>query len=393
VRLVEDVPFAERMVAQQLWFMGHTMPDAPPEMVRRMAEESAKGMEGGIFGVYDVVEKQVYLAKGTMQAKRQQAGLSVDHEADLLKVVMAHEVTHALEDQIVGFDTLVPTLGDAEHFEAASCVWEGWATWVEGRVAEDLAFEDAFWKMNRLQGWGPNGIEDPAAWSVAFRYGLGYFFVDHHVAEGGTDQAWATLQSPPPHTGMIYRPETYEPTAQPAPRDYKALLSGVEHTLTRGDWLAQHGRVGESTLRGAAVHDRTGLPELELALSHLVWAHQIALSRPDRDATIQVLEFDTADAAREWLRLLRKQKLAYTAHFAGQLGRPIEVLTEPLEGVSAEQALLRTENLPPPLGEQISGWAQQDNLAVVVSTKHFRPGLRMGRTLDAILERLAAHEP
>ena len=65
-----------------------------------------------------------------------------------------------------------------EQFAAAAATWEGWATWLSGRVAEDLGYEEAFWKLSRVLGFHEDGSLEPGMWSVAFRYGQGYFFMD-----------------------------------------------------------------------------------------------------------------------------------------------------------------------------------------------------------------------
>ena len=395
VQITADETYLEQVKTQQIWIMEQLMPDTPAAMRERMAEQSAQQVAQGALGTYDPISHRVNLLDAVLVPAVQSLPPPTNRLDDAVTLVVAHELVHALEDQVVDLSQTVEDLHDLEQFSAASATWEGLATWVEGKVAEDLGLEDVFWALNQhLQGWGPDGLEKAQAWSTWFRYGQGHDFIAHHHREGGVDAMWQTLESPPASTSMILDPHTWDPTIPQAPRDYRAALLGVEQKLTRGDWGIVHTRVGHRDLFGQAVHDPDGQQALIEAIGHLEWGHMVQLSRPDREGEIEVLVFDDPTRARAWLDLLRDQRTAFNAFMAGELHEAVEVITEPFDEVEADDAILRIERarLGPVTLESHSVWAVRGDTVVMVTAKLFRPGLRLGWTLEAVFEALATSE-
>lgn len=381
--------------AEYTWIFSELMPDAPEPIRAAMAEGSARMLFVGALGKYGVLDKNLYLNAPAIEASLGQAGVDRARTRDVMRLILAHELTHALQDQVVDLKETVEGLADMEQMQAASATWEGQATWVEGQVATELGLEELFWKLNRLQGWDRDGLVEVGAWHTWSTYGQGYRFADHHQRAGGADRMWATLEDPPGSTSQIWRPATYDPTVPTPPRDYTAVLRGVEQQLTKGDWLVANTRIGETTLRGDAVADKAGIPALEEALSHLRWAHGLELERADRKAEIRVLEFDEPAWARNWLELLRQQRTAVNASLAAAIGTPIEVITEPFTDAPGDDAVLRIERIPIGGGrheERHQAWVVRGSTAVVVTAEHFRPGLRLGWTVEEVYRRLAAPE-
>lgn len=379
--------------AEYTWIFGELMGDAPEAIRAANADGSARLLFVGALGKYGVLDKNLYLNAPAIEASTAQAGLPPEAVRDVLRLILAHELTHALQDQVVDLRATVEDLADMEQMSAASATWEGQATWVEGRVAARIGLDDLFWKLNGLQGWGRDGLIDVGSWHTWSTYGQGYRFQSHQHQRGGVDQVWRTLDEPPGSTAQIWRPEAYDPVVPTPPRDYAAVLRGVEQQLTKGDWLVANTRIGETLLRGDAVHDKAGLPALEEALAHLRWAHGLELEREDRTAEIRVLEFDDPSWARRWLELLRQQRTAVNAHAAAEIGAPIEVITEPFTDAPGDDAVLRIERIPMGGGrhlERHQAWVVRGDTAVVVTAERFRPGLRLGWTVEEVYRRLAA---
>ncbi len=284
----------------------------------------------------------------------------------------------------------IPTLEDAEHLNAASGVWEGLATWVEGEVARELGLEDLFWQLNGLQGWGRNGLENVGSWHTWSQYGVGMGFMAHHAA-GGTEALWEPVMALPTSTSMLFRPDTYSAVMPTPPRDYAKALTGVEQKLTKGDWVIANTRLGESDLRGETVHDDANLGQLGDMVEQLVWAQQLELQRTDREAQIRILEFKDAEGPKTLFQLLRAQRTAVNKHAAAELGVQVEVITEPFTDVESDDAVLRIERIPTGNGRHVerhAAWVVRGNTVVVVVSERFRPGLRTGWTVEAVFSRL-----
>lgn len=395
IELMDAEAHFERMRDEYIWIYGEISPDTPEALRNRMALSGARMIMVGALGKYGPLDKVVYLNQQGIDASVAQAGLSEGQRRDAMKLILAHEIGHALEDQQVDLKETIEELHDTEQFGAAAASWEGLATWIEGQVATDLGTEDVFWALNGLQGWGRAGIQELGSWHTWSTYGQGYRFIGHHASNHGTDQIWKILQDPPASTSQIWRPETYDPTIPKPPRDYAAALRGVEQKLTKGEWMVANTRLGETTLRGEAVHEEGGFDDLEEAMQHVIWAHGLELERPDREGQIRVLEFDDPEWAHRWLELLKAQRTAVNAHHAAEIGVPIEVITEPFEDAPGDDAILRIERIPIGGGrhlERHQAWVVRGSTAVVVTAEKFRPGLRLGWTVEEVFTRLKAQE-
>lgn len=390
VKLAEDVPFEERMVAQMEWTFAQITPDASEELRRQLAVDASRGLLYGVFGVYNYTEGEVYLARDTMRAARQGAGMSPEQERDLMTVVLAHEIAHTLEDHVIDLKHTIQQAEDLEHFSAAGCTWEGWATWIAGAVSKDLGIEDVFWKANALQGWDRHGIQDPGSFSVAFRYGQGYRFMEHHVAAGGTEQAWQTLRQPPAHTGMIYRPALYDPAIPEAPVELMAALEGVDAALDKAEWARMDSRIGESTLRAAAAFETTGMEDVDAMLGRLVWGHHVSLAQPNKQANVLLMQFEEDQDAKDWMETLVRQETAKARHDAAKRGQAVEREVIPLPDLPADEALERRITPPGARIPLTQGVARKGAVLVVVETQRYLPGLRLERALASVLEKLPA---
>jgi hypothetical protein len=364
--------------------------DTPAEVRAARAEAHAEGVDaGGLLGKYGIFEDTLYLCEASIAEATVQSGRPTADVADVAAVVLAHELTHALHDQHGDLERIVRDLADQDALWAASGTWEGLATWVSERVAEELELTDAFTMLAALQGWSPAGLEETDAYPVWATYGRGRDAIAWHFDRGGFDQVWAVAATPPRSSSGVFRPERWaEP--RPAPDlDYGAVLRGTEQVLTKGDWVVGISALGEFELRGEAVVGDNEA-ELDAILAHLAQSWQLTGTRPDRGATVRVLRFDDPSWALRYLDALRQQQTADAARLATAVGREIEVDVEPLD-IPGDAAILRharVAGLGGTVAERHAAWVVRGDTAVVVSAESFRPGLRLQWAVEAVFERL-----
>ncbi|NCG20722.1 MAG: hypothetical protein GWP91_17070 [Rhodobacterales bacterium] len=390
--LSEDVDFPGLITAEMQWILGEVMPDTPELMRNNMAAQSGRSMSRHVLGKYGLLSKEVYLPKRLLEDVPSHIEVDSERINDVLRLIIAHEITHALNDQHADLPAQVSVMIDAEQLTAAGGVWEGLATWVEGEVARNLGLKELFWKLNGLQGWGPNGLENVSAWDTWAKYGLGRDFISHHAASG-TDALWEPVVDLPASTSMLFRPDTYSSEAPVPPRNYNLALKGVDQKLSKGDWMISNTRLGEVDLRGETIHDESNMEALDAMLSQLVWAQQLDLMRSDREAVIRILEFKDDTGPKQLFELLRAQRKAVNQHASAERGVEIEVITEPFADVEADDAVLRIEKIPIGNGRHIerhAAWVVRGNTVVVVVSERFRPGLRTGWTVEAVFSGLDA---
>jgi hypothetical protein len=364
--------------------------DAPEELIESMARR-AQGSAGILLGKYGLSTKKVYLGLPTLQRSADAKDLGPDERLDAACLVLGHELAHALQMQLASHDERFARLGGIEGFECLHAVGEGHAVFVERGVAQAFDRMPLFWTLTEGQGWGPEGLMEPRAFSIWAAYGQGLRFIDYHYQAGGHDQVWRVLRELPVQTRMIFRPETYRASVQ-APRDYGDLLLGVEQKLTKGEWMRANGPIGELSLREATV----GLDEQRIrdTLDSLVWGHELALQRGDRSASVQVLEFADADAPHQFLELLADGQQAAAEAMSSPMQRWV-VQVRPYDGVQGDAVVRRVLQPaePHPSSEETdSVWVARGTRLVAVRAVGFRPGLRMDWTLEEVFRRLDRSE-
>ncbi len=357
------------------------------EVRRRLAEETAWGAERGVLGKYGVFTDTLYMSEGPLRMAA--STLPGDRMDDVLLVILAHELTHALQDQHIPMDALLDDVDDQDALWAASGSWEGFATWVEQQVAHELGLDDVFWGMTKLQGWGESGLQEPLAFQTWAVYGQGRAFVEHHQAKG-TEHLWTVLAHPPHRTWMLFEPERYTAEPPPFPVDFTPALTGSEHKLTsKKPWASLITTVGDVELRGEAILGHTE-DELDEVMAHLVHAQKLEAVLPDRSVEARVMLFDDTTWPHRYLDLLRAQAKAEADRKGDAYDVPIELSYAdfPLENITVDDSTLRTTRIPIGGGRHLEAravWVVQDRVVLVVRAERFRPGLRLGWAIEHLL--------
>lgn len=370
---------------------GTAFPGLQPDLVEQMAQSAALSL-GGLLGKYTPKNHTVHISTNPFKSGLESGEYSAQQATDMVRLVVAHELAHALQQEKTDLLAALMTSQDADAVEANRATIEGQATWLEFRVAETLKLDEAHNTLTAFQGWGKDGLEKLESFPVWATYGQGMHFIDALTKEHGQEYVWATvLGAPPKRTAMLYRPETY---GQPAPtaEHLATALEGPIHRLTKSSpWSVINSTLGETTLRGEALY--TDMDELKTILGHIVHAQQLVGMLPDREADIRVIEFDQAEWAKRYVTLLSAQKEDETKRLQEHVPQPIDVRFEPFEDVSGDIAIRREQQIPIGGGRYAPSdtvWVVRGNVCVVVMTERFRPGLRIGWTVQEIFEGLEA---
>lgn len=380
--------------------------DVPDEVIAMMARD-ARGSVPMLLGKYAPSTGMVYLSADNVAASsvlNEELGENAALKSAL--VIMAHELAHALQDQ--AGELKFAEAEDLDHFDGMRGITEGHANWVAIRVARMLDIEDAFWAKVSVQGWGKDGLEQPGAFSTWMLYGQGMTFCEHHSAEGGTDRLWEIIKAPPRSTTMLFRPERYAPDVE-VPVDLAGVLRGVDQELTKVSWVAVDTHVGEGPLR----KETQGLDaeRVDRTLDGIAWGHERMLYHQggggagQRRAWVQVLRFDTPEAARELVELLsdglEAQAAARTAmeadaaaHVPGVVARTWSVDVVPYDGIEGDAVIRRVVGPVNDSGARLARneeqalWVVRGETLVVVRVAGFRPGNRLARAVTAVFENL-----
>lgn len=188
-------------------------PDEQQSLNDDAAELRALGLAQGSFDLG---------SKGRSLLQSQAVGVYMSHDkrvyvrgSDLtpsVRVVLAHELTHALQDQ---HGDLVSTASDRRPNDVRLALIEGDAVVVQRAYADSLSVADkATYNADQAkQGSGSptpsSGVDDVLANDLAFPYVFGPVFIDALRADGGTSRIDQAYLKPPTSEAEIVDPARY----------------------------------------------------------------------------------------------------------------------------------------------------------------------------------------
>lgn len=161
-----------------------------------------------------------------------------------LRLVLAHELVHALQDQYIPLDSILGSTEDADRLAAAQAVLEGQATLVSLTAilpGQDFVNDDGFWENFREQLRGnASNMKVFSTAPLIFREGLTFPYV-----QGAEWLRWFTKNHAgdqpfgnrlPRSTEQILHPERYAAKDMPMVVRFTDDTAGVMHEDTFGEF-------------------------------------------------------------------------------------------------------------------------------------------------------------
>lgn len=113
------------------------------------------------FGAYEPSNSTIYLFPGNFKPRLERAGVPPRYDGVLLEMIVAHELTHALQQQEVW--SVPSTKGRGSKGPSPKvlrALTEGHATFVMDEVAKKLGYPDAIFQFHKTVGAGLVAYED-----------------------------------------------------------------------------------------------------------------------------------------------------------------------------------------------------------------------------------------
>ena len=241
IRLVDRQALTNRLAAMSFRELLQQFPDIDEQCAWEIAWSDASVSAMSFLGLYEPGGDTVYLTPTNVEPIMRMAGVAQEDLDVILRLVITHELTHALQDQHVDLSEQLNAAYGGQEVEALLAMIEGHATFVEELVGRRLGLDEAVLELAGLitAGAAPSKHE-PFGKLRRFveltherRYLGGRDFVRYHHERGGTETVWAILASPPARMSVILQPATYGAPLQV--RDYSGVLPGLERLLHLGD--------------------------------------------------------------------------------------------------------------------------------------------------------------
>jgi hypothetical protein len=258
-----------KKTSQGGWLSGDTLATCLALMPQLTSKDWAmiqyimsQGGAGGAVASYDYLDHVIWLTPNAFDQMFESGRLRRANARAYLKVILAHELTHAVQDQEIDFIRSRNMAGTNDTQWAYTSTVEGMAEYMEQKAAVTMNMQQA---EQELLDSGKRGKDDVGHWKVApvilfdalsasqdHIYFSGRDFISWQFDHGGIEQVWKVLANPPTSTSVIFHPDRY-PEPHKTPVQYEQALFWLAQQLGDTWEVDRNMSVGEMILRSAFV--------------------------------------------------------------------------------------------------------------------------------------------
>ena len=277
-----------------------------PEDAERDARKTAATVSTAFAGKYGFLDQRLYVSVDGIQRSMALEGAPDWMLRPLIRVVIAHELAHALQDQYTDLNHLVHHAANGDAIMAINCAVEGHAVWVHEQVGEAEGLSDAVAVMTQMLGYDVpiRRRMDPGDFYHAYVYGLGRDFIAHHAELGGAQRVWRVLADPPDATSMIVAPDTWDAPVGGIDPDVRRAMRRASKRLAGKGWRPIDTAMGDYDVRDQLV--RAGANSAIADDLTAGWNSRL-VGGAMAGVEVQLLRFKTARSARAFVDDMREQ--------------------------------------------------------------------------------------
>jgi len=304
--VVADIPRVERVLYEEQVHLLRRANGMSAEAARRQARATVAEVGSTFVGKYGFLDHTLYIVPGAVRGALAEEGLEPGLEFAVLELVVAHELTHALQDQQANLDESVIHRSGNDAVMALNCLVEGHAVWVHEQVGAARGHPEAVEAVARILGYDredeATAAIDPERYYTSYVYGQGRAFVDYHARERGSEALWTILRDPPLASSMIVHPDTYGDAApRMNDRTRHALRRGRDHLVGEG-WAVAEEVLGDYDLRERLMNARAPVFLADRMVG--AWSTRGSPDEGFAGAEVELLRFDGPDAAWSYVEAM-----------------------------------------------------------------------------------------
>jgi len=234
------------------------MPYKSEEQTGKAALEYAKWFSMTLLGKYGIHDKVLYLLPGNFEPILKTSPFDLKRIRSVLQMVVAHELTHCIQDQEINLGKKLERAGSGTEIETISASIEGHAVFVQEIIGKKLGMDQGIINLSNHFMVGPPNYDDQAM-RMASRmekvrlgkiYLGGKLFIEYHHGKGGNRRVWEILKNPPAKSSMILEPATYQ-SEHIGSVDYLNVLTDVEDYLNEYSYMTQNIEISKIQLHSS----------------------------------------------------------------------------------------------------------------------------------------------
>jgi hypothetical protein len=287
-------------------------PDYSEERLNELSSQQASVLAPAVMGKYGLLDHNLYLMPKNLGPLFKMVKVDSKYTQSILKLVIVHELIHALQDQQTDLKRFwnITSIDEINAFQATI---EGHAVFIQDLLGREMGLDESVIEMSRLLSAGAVTFDDPAREMIkkliATQYEQIYLggkkFIEYHYQHGGNERVWEIIAKPPVKTAMIAHPETYSPVKQ-TQLNYAALLDGLEQELAGEDWKVKNIELGQMAMRSIyAKIPETDREEIISNIEHV----QVFLAQntdPPCIVSVSAIVLKNGDISKKYIALLEE---------------------------------------------------------------------------------------
>jgi len=284
----------------------------PQARIEKALQLRADLMAASLLGKYGVNSRELYVLPHFVGIQLAVVKWSDADPAEVLQLVVLHELVHAMQDQEIGLGPRLARLTGADTAEGVSMLLEGHAVFCSERAAKELGLDAAIAPLRAVFA----GAHDPSAMlpsdlatrrlrqnGMRYLRGAAFFAAEH--ARGGDDRCWEVLRTEVPSTRLVLE----GPDLAPRP-SLAAAFAGIDAQLAGRSWTVGRGELSGLEVRGENTRDlevlepllakwRAGGEWFATAPTPVAWRALAALTFADEPSAKAFAQLVEAGAVRD----------------------------------------------------------------------------------------------
>ncbi len=277
------------------------------EQAKEIADGQSKAMAPFLLGKYGFVDKTLYILPRNVPPLIKLARIPGSMVSALVKVVLSHELTHALQDQHIDLGLTLSTITSQDRSLAFNATIEGHAVFIQDSVGTALVLDKEIIEFSRMfvagEVTGKESLEELRqkihASQMEMVYLGGKSFIDFIYNQGGHERIWKVLQNPPAKVSMILQPDTY--SSKVVEIDYASVVKGLEKKFGDWEWQTTITEINSIALdalfAGMPPDDRR---KIVTGISHVHTLAAVA-ARSKKIAGVSIFIFEDSETVPEFL--------------------------------------------------------------------------------------------